>query len=599
MTRRRRGGAALAGALALLILLAPAGPAASAPGEIAVTQFAGRPPGAELKVRGQPVIRLLGTDAGRRLQSAARRLDPLLGPSVAITTAATRTSARLVVNDQVVLTVRRTDAALARTTPALLVGQWADALDAALAVRPITLSRTGVVLSPGREAVVTVSTMLSGPVVMGGFDQQVAEVRPVGGEVRIVGKNPGNTIVPLRIGPYRAQVAVSVRRPAGVIPAETEAIVTGLPATTDLIREAVERRLLEAVRREPGATMDLGEITVGASLAPGASAAVSVAVAVRSPYAGPVEGTVRVRVRNEPVRLADPDVLLVSNRPETITGNGLLFQETLAPGRPARLLYHHMNGSSTQARVLKITLSNPGTARARVHYLSGHAGPSSDPVSIGYTSTARFLEALVAARGYVVEVPARGVTTFTAYTLAPLALVSGLMQFQVLDGGPVDLTVHVRLPYLLDQTVTADLGSWAFPHPRGTFPGSVVEIVRDVAADQPAPIADLGVMSNLRDVRTGEPLTGDYGVLYRIRLRLVNPTDHEVTTGFVANAAGGLARGLFLIDGTPVDVGLIKAAEDREVAAFTMAPGSRREIVVLTMPVAGSFYPVRLALRPR
>lgn len=589
----------LAGVLVGLSLGMAAGRAESSPGEITVEPLAGRPPGATLRVRGQPVIQVFGADAARRLQDAARRLDPLLGPAVAITTTATRTLARLVVNDRVVFIAGRADAALAGMTPVSLARQWAEALEAALAVPSITLSQTGVVLSPGRRSIVAVTTMLTSSITVGAFDQQVAAVRPGGNEVVITGRNPGNTIIPLRIGPYRAQVAVSVRRPAGVIPAATTVIVTGLPAPADLIREAVERRLDEAVHRDPGATMEVGEIAPDGPLAPGVSATIRVAVALRSPYAGPVDGTVRVRVHNLPVQIVDPGVLLVSNRPETITGNGLLFQETLAPGTSARLLYHHMNGSPAQARVLKITLTNPGTTRARVHYLSGLAGPSSDPVLIGSTSTARFLDALASARGYVIEVPARGATTFTASALAPLALVSGLMQLQVIDGGPVDLTVHVRVPWILDRTVTADLAPGAYPHPRGTFPGSVVEIVREQPVDTPVPLGDLGIMSNLREVRTGEPLTGDYGVLYRMRLRLLNPTDREVTAAFVANAAGGPARGLFLIDGAPVDVGLIRATEDREVAIFTLAPGSRREVVVLTMPVAGSFYPVRLTLRPR
>jgi hypothetical protein len=173
------------------------------------------------------------------------------------------------------------------------------------------------------------------------------------------------------------------------------------------------------------------------------------------------------------------------------------------------------------------------------------------------------------------------------------------MQFQVIEGGPVDLVVHVRVPYLLDHTVMTDLGPSAFPHPRGTFPGSVVEIAREQAAHQPGPVADLGVMSNLRDIRTGEPLVGDYGVLYRLRLRLVNPTDREVTTVLVANASGGLARGLFYVDGTPVDAGLMRPFEDRDIATFTVLAGATRDIMVVTMPVAGSFYPVRLVLRPR
>jgi hypothetical protein len=334
-------------------------------------------------------------------------------------------------------------------------------------------------------------------------------------------------------------------------------------------------------------------------LAPGRSVTVAVSVAIRTPYGGPVDGSVQLRITNTPVQLVDPDVLLVSNRPEKITENGLLFQETLEPAKPARLLYHHLNGTPGQARVLKITLYNSGLVPARVHYLSGHAGPSADPLFIGFASTQRFLDALLAGRGYLVEVPPGSTTTFTAYALPPLALVSGLMQFQVVEGGPVELVVHVRVPWLLDRTVMTDLGPAAFPHPRGTFPGSAVEVAREQPAHQPGIVADLGVMSNFRDVRTGAPLVGDYGVLYRLRMRLVNATEREVTTSLIANAAGGLARGLFYVNGAAVDIGLVKPYEDREVAAFTVPPGSAREVLVLTMPVAGSYYPVRLGLRPR
>jgi hypothetical protein len=173
------------------------------------------------------------------------------------------------------------------------------------------------------------------------------------------------------------------------------------------------------------------------------------------------------------------------------------------------------------------------------------------------------------------------------------------MQFQVVEGGTVDLVVHVRVPYLLDHTIMTDLGPNAFPHPRGTFPGSVVELVKEHPAHQAGAIAELGVMSNLRDVRTREALVGDYGVLYRLRVRLVNPTDREVTTALVANAAGGLARGLFYVNGAPVDIGLLRPNEDRDVAVLTVPAGVSRDVTVLTMPVAGSYYPVRLEMRPR
>jgi len=597
MTPRRLVGLVCAGVLSV----APPGFAAadlSSAGEIAVRTLPGRTAGAELWVRGRPVIRLLGREALARLRRAATRLDPLLPPPTAVTARAAREQATLVVDGRPILTVTRREVRR-QGLPGPLVEQWARALEEALTVRPLVLSRAELVLSPGRTESVSIAAAGAAPVAATGFDPRIVTVRLTEGRADVEARAVGSTTVSFRLGPYRTDLPVSVRPPAGRIPAGAEVLLTGNPATPDLVREAVERRLQEVVWRRPGATMQSAAEAAIAPLPPGQSVTLPVTARLRSPYAGPVDGVVQMRVINMPVQLADPEVLLVSNRPEKITDNGVLFEERLAPGRSARLLYHHLNGTAGQARVLKITLRNPGSGRARVHYIGGHAGPSGDSLFIGFTSTRRFLEALVAALGYVVEVPPGGATTFTAYALPPLALVSGLMQFQVIEGGPVDLTVHVRVPWLLDRTVTADLGLYAFPHPRGTFPGSVVEIAAEHPAHLSGAVAELGVMSGLRDVRTGEPLVGDYGVLYRFRLRLVNPTDRQVTAALVANAAGGPARGLFFINGAPVDVGLLRPNEDREIVALPVEPGGVRDLFILTMPVAGSFYPVRLGWRPR
>ncbi len=592
--------ALIAFAVALTVLpVDSASAAGSLPGEVVVVRIADPSDGAELRVRGKPVARLIGTGARTRLKAAERRLRrAFIGP-VAIAVDDRGKVAHLVVDGHAVLAATAGDAAREDTTPALLAGGWATALGQALALPPIAVSSSLVPVSPGGVGYVTVTTPTPGAVVLSGFDARIAGVHLAQGTLRVAGRRLGGTTVGLRLGPYQTSVAVAVRPPAGVIPPTAEVIVTGSPAPPELVRDAVERRVRQIVQRDPGASTAVAGVPVDAPMAAGTSLSVPVPVRITSPFAGPVDGTVQVAVTNAPIRLADPNRLLVSNRPETITSNGLLFNETLSAAHPARLLFHHLNGTPSQSRILKITLSNPGAARARVHYLAGLAGPAPDPVLTGYLATARFLLALTSGIGYIVEVPSKGRTEFTAYTLAPQALVSGLMQFQVVEGGPVDLTVHVRLPWLLDTTVTTDLGPWAFPHPRGTFPGSVVEVQRDVPADQPSAIGDLGVMSELKDLRTGEALVGDYGVLYRFRLRLVNPTDRQINADLMITAAGGAARGLFLIDGVVTDVGLLQATEERAVTSFALASRATREVTVVTMPIAGSFYPVRIAMRPR
>lgn len=569
------------------------------PGEVVAWRASPGAREAELRVRGVVVARLFGPAAWPRVAAAARTLRRPLLPSLAVGVRPRGASAALVVDGQAVLVAGRLDARQEGTDPATLASRWAERLREALAIPPLAVTPSSVVLSPDGVATLQVAAATPGPLAVGPADRRVVAVRLLRGAIELRGRVLGATVVVVSLGPYQVAVPVSVRPPAGHIPPEAEVVVTGAPAPATVIREAVRRQLDAAVVRTPGAVLRWSAIPVDGPLEAGAAITVHVPVSLRSPYAGPVERRMAVTIRNEPLALRDPEILLVSNRPETITGNGLLFEEMLQPRRGARLLYHHMNGSPGQARILSITLINPGATRARVHYLSGHAGPSPDPMQVGWLATGRFLAALGAGQGYLVEVPARGATTFTAYTLPPLALVSGLMQFQVVDGGPIHLRVAVRVPWLLDRTVTADLGPYAFPHPRGTFPGATVDVVRELAVDQPTDVAELGIMADLKDLRTGEALVGDYGVLYRLRLRLRNPAPGEVTAALVANAAGGPARGVFVVDGTMTDAGLLKPGEDRTVATFAVAPGSAREVTIVTMPVAGSFYPVRLSVRPQ
>ncbi|MDR7554025.1 MAG: hypothetical protein QN157_00300 [Armatimonadota bacterium] len=568
------------------------------PGEVVAWRASTDGRAAELRVRELAVARLDGPGAWARVSAAVRTLRRPLPPPAAVRVRARRGSAALLVDGQVVLIASARDAQRAGTDPATLAALWAARLREALAIPPLTVTPTSVVLSPDGTATLRVQTVVPGPLSATPANRRVVSVEATREAVTLRGHALGATTVRVRLGPYQTSVPVSVRPPAGRIPPEAEVVVTGTPAPAAIVHEAVRRWLEAAVVRTAGAVVRWSTIPVDTPLEVGAAVTVHVPVSVRSPYAGPVDRRVAITVRNAPLPLRDPDVLLVSNRPETIDGNGLLFEETLQPRRGARLLYHHMNGTE-RARILSITLSNAGPGWARVHYLSGHAGPAPDPLQVGAMATGRFLTALGSGQGYLVEVPAQQATTFTAYTLPPRALVSGIMQFQVVDGGPVGLRVAVRLPWLLDRTVTTDLGPYAFPHPRGTFPGTVVDVAREVRADRPADVAELGIMADLKDVRTGEALVGDYGVLYRIRLRLHNPTAAEVPVALVANAAGGPARGLFVIDGTMTDAGLLAPGVDRAVATFVVPAGETRDLTVVTMPVAGSFYPVRLSVRPR
>ncbi|MGH2452606.1 MAG: hypothetical protein ACRDF5_02435 [bacterium] len=549
-----------------------------------------------------PVLRLRGPDAESRAAEVARRLTDILAaaaPPFTVSVASRGKSADLLLNGRHLVTVDAAQAQANRTTPLELAHAWADRLRQALARNTVTLTPSVLALRPGERATVAVSAFLPGPVTIGPHDERVVVARLAAGGVSVEARAIGSVTVPVSVGGGVAALAVIVRRPAGAIPDTLAVRVTGDLGSPAVVREAVQRRIEQAVLMEPGTSLTLGPIHIDEAGLAADPPIFAVPVSLRSPYALPVEGVIRVTVVRESVDVVDPALLLVSNRPEAVLADGVLFEEVVDARRPTRLLYHHQNGTPDRSRVLTIALTNRADRPAELLLISGLAGPSPDTLFVGSASTARFLQNLVAGRGYILELPPRSTYAFTAQTMAPLQLVSGLLQFQLLAGEHLEVRIATRLPWLLDRTVAIPVNQIAYPHPKGIFAAPTVEVARTVDVLQTTTLIDLGVAAALRDLRTDEPLVGDYGVVYRLTISAANPFPHDLRANLVATAAGGAARGVFLIDGRLVEMAIYRGFEERTLATLTVPAGQRITTLIVTMPTAGSYYPVRLSLRPQ
>jgi hypothetical protein len=173
-----------------------------------------------------------------------------------------------------------------------------------------------------------------------------------------------------------------------------------------------------------------------------------------------------------------------------------------------------------------------------------------------------------------------------------------LLQVQVLEGGPLEVSVSVRTVYVLDRAVQWELGPEEKAHPRGVFGPPLVEGEARllVGSDWEA---EVGRSRQLRDLRTGVVLEGDYGVTYRLRLQLENPTDRAAEVELLVVAASGPAYATFLVDGKLVDLKFLATGRTGTVYAATLAPREVRTVELVTMPEAASWYPVRLRWRSR
>ena len=359
-------------------------------------------------------------------------------------------------------------------------------------------------------------------------------------------------------------VLAALAAPGGAAPGE-ELVLTGRPASAAFVAEQT------------------GDPASG-SLAPGRS--------------GTFGGrTVRnLDLPELPVRL-----LAFSDHPERVEHRGLLFQAGLLRFQPVRFQYYHEGGRRDGPLFLSLRVWNLGRRPARVHALQGAAGPDPDYFSAGHRNNQVFLRRLAAFEGTVTTLAPGEVRSLALHALLPEQVVSGTVQMTLLEGDQVDyglFAVHdPGEPLGFDlQSKVGDV------HARGIYPSADQDLLRGWEVGPEEGYVALGAVRQPNLV-AGPELKGDYGVVYRIRLRVSNPGPRDERVEFLLNPRGGAATGNFLLQEEGGRLQEWRAS--RPIPAFEKAPlgvldvpaGGERRVTLWSMPEGASNYPVRIVLR--
>ena len=540
------------------------------------------PPRVQL-VRGEEVVLELeeaDEAAARRAASLAMRT----GPAFRVTTREDR--AQLWAGPELLGEFTQDQARRWGTTPYSLARTFAARLEAA---------RTGKVppepsLEPASLVVPLGETRsarwrnLAGSPEVTVSDPNPAGVEVAGGEVRVTGVGRGNTVVTLAWPDRTLRLPVQVRPRAARLPSRLEIAVSGtLP-----LEEALRRVLLGKAAPHPAARLELAF-----EKPPTLGAEVPVRVSASGTGLLPARGRVQVRFTPAKVGLQQAGALAMSNRPEKVTGEGVLLRELL-PAAPVRVLVHHRNVPEGPERYLEVLLRNPTAAPLRVFTILSCVGPSSDEIFAGHLATRRFLERLQALSGLVLRLAPGETMLVERLRLKPGQTVSGMGWLQPVEGGGAELVV--RAVDAEGGAVDRDLaepGPGSFPTGRGLFPPEIQRTHAHQIGSRYTFIP-LGDLPFLTDPGTGEANPGNFGVVHRLRVVLTNPTAEPREARLDFHPRGGPARGLFFVDDTFVETGLASHGSPFRLGRWTLAPGEQREVLLETLPQSGSNYPVNL-----
>jgi hypothetical protein len=306
-------------------------------------------------------------------------------------------------------------------------------------------------------------------------------------------------------------------------------------------------------------------------------------------------------IRNLDLPQIPTRVLAFSDHPERVRGRGLLFQAGLLRFAPVRFQYYHEGGCADGPLFLSVRLRNRGSGPAHVHLIQGAAGPDPDYFAAGHRNNQIFLRRLVAFEGRV-EVLAPGDSVQVALHRLPYEqVVSGTLQMTLLEGRDLEYALFaMRDPA---EPIGFDLLSNPQDvHARGIYPAADQVLERSWEVGPTPGLLAFGALRQ-PNILAGPELKGDYGVVIRAELRLINPSDQAQKVEFCFNPRGGPATGTFLarVDGNPV----LDWSVPHPVSAFVEFPLAVLEVpargqtllILWTIPEGASNYPVRVLWR--
>ena len=473
---------------------------------------------------------------------------------------------------------------------------------------------TSIRLAPGTLKRVAIYAPALAKLQVRSSEPAVASARMTSGYLEIRALATGRTIINVNDGVTMALIGVVVQDYAFRSQQTLTAEVTGRPALADTVKGAIEAAVKLKLKAAEGADVRIQSIE-SKQIQPGQFNTFTVKVLAFAPDCVPTEGVVHVVVKNVPINVPKESELWYCNVPERLTKPGPVFSGSLTPGKSVRLLYHHVN-DILEPLFFNVQVVNESDSPARLMVLNGDSTPGRNPVTVGAIAGAEYLHKWKFGSYEIVDVAPHSTIPLSIRNLYPQQVASGLCTMQLLPGGPESLLIRAdaRKPFDITPAWASAIHSstpWRtvppmmvsnYDEPVGApssfvFPNPVKEIESIYNAGERFRFIRLGSDPIVRQDQ-GEVLDGNYGVLYRIKCRIQNPSDEVAKVELVFEASAGFANALFLVDGTEIQSNLLKPHEEFTLKRLELNPKQTRIVELITFPLSGSAYPCTLTLRP-
>lgn len=550
-----------------------------------------------------------GTSPAGRAKILAGRLNQQEYLNLTVTTQ--DAASKIYSNGELILAISKEEASRAGTSAASLAQKWSQSLTAAWNLPSVKVDQHSYSLPVGgTQAIAVVGSKArvapifvpsSGPIT----------VRRKGATVTVKAVALGDASIRIGDDENAETITVRVLPSAMSFPQSVNAAVLGSPASAGVVQGAIEMAVRSKLKMRPDTQVTFTAPNPS-ELGAGEQKTFTLKVAASAPDAFSTAGQVTVTVTNLALGTRREQELWYCNDPENVPGPRSLFLAVLRQEVPIRMLYHHINISSSPLyfRVLAI---NDNDQPANLAIIPGDS-KDKNPVLAGVMAADPFFRGWLSGSAEVLTLPPHTSVPIAFRRLAPQETSSGLCYLRLLPGGPANLQVSAEAlsPYSIDSQWQAALltptpyrqtgaGPEAPMFPamlsKTIYPNPLLQEEFTYRVGGPFGFYRVGQVP-IERLDPGKPLDGNFGVTYLIAAKAENPSADPVTVELVYETSAGYSGGLFSVDGNIVRLPLMQSKAEAKLATFTLGPGESKTINVITIPLSGSSYPVTLALRP-
>ncbi|MEQ8173193.1 MAG: hypothetical protein ABRQ38_30185, partial [Candidatus Eremiobacterota bacterium] len=476
-----------------------------------------------------------------------------------------------------------------------LAARWVGNLQKAFSSPPtLKVFPSQILLAPGEKSDIKILGTSTGKLTWKINTQNIIEIKETDMRDRLVvrGINKGDSTVEFEKEGVKIKITVSVRENCVEFSTPNTISVSGTPCQPDVIRDAVIKELTRSISLKSGARLSIDPFNINPSpLSSGKELNLLVPVRIEGDGIVAMERFLPLKVRHQEEKFKKPVSLFVSDSPEKIVKDGIMFSHIVSGASPARLLYYHQNGSE-QDKYLIIDLFNPYKTACTIWFISGTGGPNPQEAFVGHVATARFMRNCLYNSGQFFTIPPEERVVVYMQKMAPKEILTGLFHIQSPLSSFLELTIRAESKpsgQITKEILQRDSDS---THCRGVYPEPFVNINETYITGEPEKSIYIGKSPFLDSVDEGGPLYGNYGVLYDMNITIKNPSSNVKEVEMSFTSQGGIAQGTFLIDGRMIETPIVKSSEHVSLATLFLKGREERVIHVNTIPQGGSHYPV-------